>query len=209
MTLAAPKKGDRLFRAMVLMGGSMALGCGGNATKSGGGPTAGSGGSGDGSGGTGGTGPGAGGTGGTGILLVTSTSTTGVAQVPVEPGPFPCVPAQFDCSATPPQCSYPGWQVPENCRCDDTRPKSASDCAPDQTFVCRQGMERYDGAQYTEVVPFECTCVPAGNYCQQECSTAFSPMDYQCERAPSSAEGGAAGAAAFDTLCGCAVIVLR
>lgn len=209
MTLTAPKKGDRLFRAMVLMGGSMALGCGGNATRSGGGAGPSTSGSGDGSGGSGGTGPGTGGTGGnggTGIIFVDSI-TTGVAPVPVDPGPFPCVPAQFDCSATPPQCTYPGWRVPDTCTCNDSRPKSAADCAPDQAFVCRQGMERYDGAPYTEVVPFECTCVPADNYCTAECSSAYSLSDYRCERTP--AEGGAAGAAAFDTLCGCAVVVLR
>ena len=203
MSFTAPIKGDRLFRAMVLMGGSMALGCGGNTTRPAGDST--SGGSGGGSGGSGGPGTtGTGGTGGSDILLVTS-STTGVASV--DPGPFPCVPAQFDCGASPPQCTYPGWRVPNNCRCDETRPKSAADCASGQAFVCRTGQERWDGARYTETVPFECACVPTDDYCRDECSSAYSPMDYQCERAP--AEGGAAGAAAFDTLCGCAVIVLK
>jgi hypothetical protein len=207
MRLTASKKGDRFFRAMVLMGGSMALSCGGTTTRHGGDSSSGGGGSGGGSGGAG-DGPGAGGTGGTGgagILL--TSSTTGVALSPVDPGPFPCVPAQFDCGAAPPECTYPGWRVPDNCRCDATRPKSAADCAPDQAFVCRKGTERWDGSPYTEPVPFECSCVATGSYCSAECALAYARVDFQCERVPS--EGGAAGAAAFDTLCGCALVVLR
>ncbi len=208
MTLSAPKKGDRFFRAMVLMGGSMALGCGGATARDDASTSAG-GGSG-GSGGGGGSGPGPGGTGGTGAIDIPldPSSTTGMVRSPVDPGPFPCVPAQFDCGVTPPECTYPdSWRVPEDCRCDETRPKSAADCATDQVFVCRRGTERADGTPYTEMVPFECACVRTGEYCSAECSLAYAPLPYHCERLP--AAGGAAGAAAYDTLCGCAIIVLK
>jgi len=201
-------KGDRFFRAMVLMGSAVALGCGGTTSRS----NQGSGGSGatgtGGSGGSGGSGPGGSGPGGTGgAIFIDPTSAT--ATTSVEPGPFPCVPARMECSSAGTQCalSYEGWRMPENCSCSDARPASAADCGPDQSFVCLWGVERWDGTPYTEPVPFECSCVERGLNCSSECYAAGWSGDLRCETVIG--EGGAAGASSSETLCGCAVVVLK
>lgn len=203
-------KSDRFFRAMVLMGSAVALGCGGSTSRSddgsgGSGPTGtgGTGGSGSGGSGPGGTGPG--GTGG--AIFIDPTSAT--ATTSVEPGPFPCVPAQMECGSAGSACAgtYDGWRIPEGCSCSDTRPASAADCGPDQSFVCLWGTERSDGTPYTEPVPFECSCLERGLSCYHECTAAGWNRDAVCESV--TGEGGAAGAANSVTLCGCAVIVLK
>jgi len=198
--------GDRFFRAMVLMGSSMALGCGGTTNRTGGSPDS-AGGAG-GAGGSGGSGPGGTGAGGSGPIFITTT-TTGVGGIGSgDPGPFPCVPAQWECESTPLECSntYNAWQLPTECACSDTRPKSAADCASGQSFVCLEGAPR-DGAPDVGSVLFNCACVEADGDCGVECTAAgFSGAPY-CRQVVG--EGGAAGAPVVETLCGCAVVVLK
>jgi hypothetical protein len=202
-------KSDRFFRAMVLMGSAVAFGCGGSTSRSsdgsgGSGPT-GTGGTG-GSGGSGSGGSGPGGTGGTALIDPTNGTATTAA---VDPGPFPCVPAQMECSSVGVECSptYDGWRIPEGCSCSETRPESAADCGSDQSFVCLWGTERADGTPYTEPVPFECSCVDPGLTCSNECYAAGWGGDVRCDSI--AGEGGAAGASSNETLCGCAFVVLK
>jgi len=198
-------KGDRFFRAMVLMGSAVALGCGGSTSRNidgpgGGGPT--------GTGGTGGAG-GAGGSGSGGLPPVTDGAIViDPPMMPVDPGPFPCVPAQMECSSVGFGCSgFDGWHIPEDCSCSEARPASAADCGPDQSFVCLRGAARWDGTPYTEVVPFECSCVERGLRCSDECYAAGWRGDTDCESV--TGEGGAVGASLNETLCGCAIVVLK
>ncbi|MGC4095291.1 MAG: hypothetical protein QM756_46680 [Polyangiaceae bacterium] len=178
-----------LFNAMVLMGGSLALHCGGNATQSAaasGGATT--------SGGSGGT-PSSGGTsfGGAPVITVSSGGANEVV-----PGPFDCPPAQWDCSATPPQCWDTGFILPEKCDCAPTRPLAAADCI-DSDFVCRRAAFVSTGQRLSSPVDFECGCVSRQAYCSQSCEELYGYAGRCSEPAP--------GVNAF--VCQCAVIVLR
>lgn len=199
-------KGDRFFRAMVLMGSAVAFGCGGNTSRNDG-----SGGSGPtgtgGSGGAGGSGSGGSGPGTTGTIYIDPTTAT--ATTSVEPGPFPCVPAQMECASAVAECAYEldGWRIPDDCICSGARPASAADCGPDQSFVCLRGGARSDGTPFTEVVPFQCSCVDRALNCEYECYTAGFRGDLRCDTV--TGEGGAAGASSSETLCGCAYVLLK
>jgi hypothetical protein len=188
----------RFFHTMVVMGSALALGCGGMSntdeperTTSGGSGGGGSGGS----GGRGSTG-GSAGTGGAGSILINPGGSAG--QAPVEPGPFTCTPAQWECS-TYVDCSGEGFRLPESCTCDTSRPQVPSDCPSGQTIACRKAVARADGRPFTEVVPFQCSCVPTASTCDTACDHAF-PDTGTCDQVDS---------AGRSVLCGCAVIVLR
>jgi hypothetical protein len=195
----------RFFHTMVVMGSALALGCGGmsNAdeperTASGGAGGGGSGGAG-GSGSTGGFGStgGSASTGGTGgTIMINPGGSAG--QPAVEPGPFTCSPAEWECSSYP-RCDGDGFRLPENCSCEASRPQVPDDCPSDQTLACRSAVARADGRPFTEVVPFQCSCVPKGSTCDEACDHAF-PDTGTCEQLDSSGRS---------VLCGCAVIVLR
>ena len=119
----------RFFHTMVVMGSALALGCGGmsNAdeperTARGGAGGGGGGSGGTGSGGAGSTG-GSGGTGGTGILIMPGGN---AGQPPVEPGPFTCSPAQWQCDPYE-ACDGEGFRLPESCtRTDSIRGTSCA-----------------------------------------------------------------------------------
>jgi hypothetical protein len=206
-----PKTHHRFFRAMVLMGSSLAVGCGGQtitgestSSSAGGSPgAAGSPGNGNvaGKGGAGGSSPSSGSSG----SLQLGTGGSG-GQPTVDPGPFVCPPAQWDCSPALTQCDYGtmnGWRLPTACNCDSARPSSASDCAPDQVFVCLEGTASADGQPLTRVVPFECSCAPKPTYCGLACDQAFKNTggDFSCEQPTDPG--------ARDILCGCALPLLR
>jgi hypothetical protein len=195
----------RFFHTMVVMGSALALGCGGMShadeperTGSGGSGGGGSGGGGSGRGGTGGSGSTGGSmsTGGTGFILPQGGS---AGQSPVEPGPFTCSPAQWQCS-TYVSCSGQGFQLPASCTCDTSRPKGPDDCPSGQTIVCRKAVATEDGRPFTEAVPFQCSCVPTESTCDAACDHAF-PDTGTCEDQVDSS--------GRSVLCGCAVIVLR
>jgi hypothetical protein len=221
-----------MFRTMVMMGGSLAIGCGGITTKDGDvSPVVGGGGSG-GSGGVTGSGgtitPGRGGSGGVitpvgggsggvitpvvggtagAITLGIGGSVIGGAEGSGNPAPIPCSPAQWDCSANPPQCAFDGklweWVLPESCTCDGSRPRTAADCSQGESSVCLAGTLAADGTRLDPVVPFECSCVPKQNYCEFSCEAAFSPSGYYSFPTCSEPPGGSGS-----ILCGCAFVIL-
>jgi hypothetical protein len=199
----------RLFRAMVLMGSGLALGCGG-VTK-----TDGDLGSSGGSSSSGGSAPVVG-SGGSTIVGNAGSSTSGGSdgtagssaasagtggQPSVAPGPFRCPPAQWDCSANPPDCvGGDGYALPGDCKCDPSRPESASDCEQGQTFVCRKATSTIDGGTLSETLPFECSCVPDDDSCGVNCDAAFEYIGdgLSCEDPTPNV-----------VLCGCAWVYLR
>jgi hypothetical protein len=184
-----PDSAQRFFRAMVLMGGSLAAGCGG-ATSHDPAATAGAANGGAANGGAGSGGSGTGGGSGGGIVV-------GTGGAPIEPGPFDCPPAQWDCTAQPADCSYQGFALPKNCQCDLKRPLDATACASGQSFVCRDGTRDADGRVFTHDVPFECSCVSTQMRCELTCDQAFQNT------------GTCTQPSANEVLCGCAVVFLR
>lgn len=197
---------NRLFHAMVLMGGSIALGCGGmsagtedddsglggtgslSGAGSAGSPAAGTGGTGSGSGGTASSGTG-------GAIVLPPIAGTGS----VDPDPT-CPPAQRSCADGELLCVDYTYQVPATCGCDRTRPLSASECPAGTVFACHAGGRAPDGTALPQVVPFMCSCVRDWGNCDAECS----------EVAPSA--GMCSDIYTPETrsvLCKCAVIVLR
>jgi hypothetical protein len=192
---------SRLFHAMVLMGGSLALGCGGLSDEDREGSA---------SGGSGANGPaaGSGGTGG-GISFGGGGSSAGSSSGGATAGnagmgtggsaPSACPPAQFDCSASGPSCSGVSYSLPSDCACDETRPRTAADCDSGEAFVCFNAETGPDG-QPIESVGFACQCLPEQDECELLCDQI-----------------GMAGATCSDVmgdagrtvLCNCAVIVLR
>jgi hypothetical protein len=186
-----PKPRHPFFRVMVVMGGSMAVGCGGKTTTSESNTTH----TGEGSQGGGPLGEG-----GSAVNLVTAGSAMGgeggdpnvihlveMAGAPpqpvaVDPGPFACAPAQWDCSKDGPSCSSDGvgWRLPENCPCDTSRPNSPDECREGEMFVCRQGIESADQHPLTSVVPFECACAPRQKSCVDTCARVYMRYDMQC-----------------------------
>jgi len=203
----APQR-HRFFRAMVLMGGSLAVGCGGTATAGsadpgGGGGDGGSGGPG-GSGGSGSGGAGgSGGPGGSGGFVIDAGVGTG-GSVARDGGPMPCVPAQWDCSSASPSCSFDpmGYELPQGCACDGTRPRSEAECAANESFTCLKAAY-VAGEPLTNPVSFECSCVPSQESCDLMCREAFDngatypTCELGVDEPPST------------VLCGCAVVVLR
>ncbi len=204
-----------LFHALVLMGGTVTLGCGGivgqangdgSASNTGGAPDSFGAGGHDGvagsavftaNGGSGGEAfvPSNGGNGD-----LSTIQTTGGLEDPIDAGPptdlLPCVPAQWDCSRAELPCYSPaGYDVQGSygCSCDASRPTSAEYCEPGQSFVCKQGSFVNDGG--TVQVPFECSCVEAATNCGA-CEEAFGQFA-QCSTSPAS------------ILCRCAVVYLN
>jgi hypothetical protein len=197
--------GHRLFHAMVLMGGSLALGCGGMSNETADDGVGGSGGS-PGSGGTASTGAGGtgnGGSGGSGLSGSAGTisiPTAGTTSMP--PDPPNCPATQWDCGETGLYCWSDTYQLPDGtgCECDETRPVSASDCAPGNAFVCHAGGRNADGQALPQVVPFGCACVPDTAGCDTECNDV-APSSGTCTEI--------IGPNVSSALCNCAVVVLR
>ncbi|MEO7036196.1 MAG: hypothetical protein ABI548_19810 [Polyangiaceae bacterium] len=208
--------GHLLFRTLVLMGGALALDCGGSVVVSG--NAAGGGGSGA----VGGAPQGGASTGG--------TSPSGGAS-PVDAGASDCPPAQWDCSALErSQCTYSwvGQGRPEGCVCDSKRPKSVADCRANETLFCLTSNftdpESWDGTRHVQ-----CTCIPSQTSpfvyeeCQQECASTYPvlqaggmyvvscaiPQEQTCD-APGNCTATPASVLRQDgVVCGCASIVLK
>jgi hypothetical protein len=194
----------RFFHSMVVMGGALALGCGGmstadepDRTASGGSGGGGSGGGGSGgTGGSGSTGGSVSGSGGTGIVIKPEDT---AGRGPVEPGPFTCSPAHWTCS-TYLGCSGEGYQLPEDCACDTSRPEVPSDCPTGETIVCRRATATSDGRPLTQPVNFQCSCQEKQPTCDAACDLAFADRGSCHEDTDPTGNS---------VLCGCAVIVLR
>ncbi len=174
----------RLFRTLVLMGSSLALGCGGAAEQ-----TA------DGAGGTAGTVNtggstavgGATSTGGTtssggapptgGVTSVGgtwsggATSVGGTAGSPatyVRPPEFDCPYEQVNvvCSGTFDEYSLPSWAS-----CNYEAPVSAADCAAGERFVCHEATSTDDGGRFRTTIIAGCYCTLAEFDCETLCGS--------------------------------------
>lgn len=213
-----------LFRAMVLMGNGIAVGCGGTTVT-------GQSGVGDGTGGRGGSGgPGTAGSGGltgasgSGFLaaggavlfggnggapvIIRGTGGTepiafGGATNDPPPLQLPCTPPQYDCQSDNAWCGPgTGWSFGAVCTCNPKRPRSPSDCATGESFVCLDGKATAGGRPLVTSVPFECSCVPGPiSSCGVACDTAFQGL--------SGGRFACSDMSAVSILCGCAAVVLR
>jgi len=226
-----------LFRALVLMGGGLAVGCGGVAQ--GGAPvdtdTA-SAGSASGGAPNGGTASDivlsnlAGSANVVGAAGASSQAAAGAgSNNPYDPS---CPYAQWDCSsaATSEFCRLnlqsKGDPRASGCVCDTSRPTSAFACKSEEAFVCRQAYPPYVATQpwpttWDRSLHVQCACVPAPQpkyECSATCASAFSgtgatqcslPNDTACD------ERGVCTATSADVLrqdgimCGCADIGLK
>jgi hypothetical protein len=222
--MSSNAKGGAFFRTMVIMGSSVALGCGGLTQSAGSGGGTGSGGSpGDGgnAGGSGGTGSGGRGSGGSGgvatggqlasggsiILLPPDTGGSGGASLGMG-GAYPT-----DCTTAQLTCTWPDWRdcsnsgsflvLPANCECDFERPSTADDCGIDETCVCDGASEDALGRTFDPLAPFNCACqpnVPSGS-CYDYCESGSSGTTVLCS-----------GPDELDLeayLCGCAYVLLK
>jgi hypothetical protein len=195
----------RLFHAMVLMGGSIALGCGGVSSTTGDddsggtGAISGAGTAGATSAGTGGTSPGGGGASSGGSGGTISIPTAGTTSV--QPNPTNCPPAQWSCNDASQYCYGDTYALPESdCVCDDLRPVAASECPAGTVFACHAATRTQSGNALPQVVPFSCSCVTDTNNCDAECNEA-APSSGTCTEV-SSSNGRS-------VLCNCAIVVLR
>lgn len=189
----------RFFHAMVLMGSSLALGCGGATSSSSAEDETNVGGATTGTSGSGGAPAGGATYGGASAGVAGAPNPTG-GQSSVPPEPPSCPPAQWDCSRDPPICWGDAYGLPESCACDRQRPSTVADCGVGETFVCRAGrMATADGLA-VNTVPFECSCVPSQETCTPICDDAYAPWG-SCREAPVGDSQS--------VLCSCALIVLR
>jgi hypothetical protein len=161
-----PLSDHPLFRALVLMGGGLTMGCGGVAQQDSplgvdvGGAGAPSG---------GGSGGGA-----------TSIGSSG------NPSYDPACPyAQWDCSSTGIVGCSLSLSSPDNpkdsgCVCDTSRPTSARACGPDETFVCLQAFPHFTQTQQQAVgtwdgsLHVQCACLPSPKPSYDSCSRLCS-----------------------------------
>ncbi|HEY4158137.1 MAG TPA: hypothetical protein VGM29_08565 [Polyangiaceae bacterium] len=170
-----PLSDHPLFRALVLMGGGLALSCGGSVSADNGA----------------GTNPvlvsgmgGRGGSSGDSAITAGSGGTAGIDTVSL-----PCPSAQWDCSSAS-SSNVPSWcniyadpaMLPAGCVCDPKRPTSASDCQANESLLCMQGMvpsivqTTWDGTAHVQ-----CSCVPTPppgvDAATAACSSVFPSAD--------------------------------
>ena len=199
-----------LFRALVLMGGALAMGCGGvvqDQDRTG--ADVGRAGSAD-----GGASASAlagrpnldvppGGSAGTDVASAgTGAQASGGAATALIYNPT-CPYAQWDCSAVAAgiACQHPLYLASNDdptatgCTCDPARPTSIAACQPRENFVCRQAYAVYtDGLPWPDTwdsrLHVECACVPSPrptfDNCGVTCAQAFPPSSsesrpMQCE----------------------------
>jgi hypothetical protein len=185
---------DRFFHSMVVMGSTIALGCGGisvddssprpdeDAVRA--------------SAGTGGSGGSAMSTAGSGG---TSTAGSGFAGISGSAGTSPahCPDAQYTCTGF--TCDNDSWSEGGRCYCDPSRPLSAADCNPGTSFVCRSTLtDRRTGAALPQPAGLDCQCITVAETCSDACEAAYPEYadGYLCyERA--------------QVLCGCSFVFLK
>lgn len=223
-----------LFRALILMGGSLALGCGGVAQSEGHAPENGgssaapatstaSAGSGNASNGSAGGPIQLGQAGGTSSGGSGSTSNAGI---PTGDG---CAYAQWDCSQLVPNCvrDLTLGMAGLGCSCNPARPLSANDCGPNESLFCQRAFGPFeppaDAWDYS--VHIQCSCAPTPAATDYEAATdsclqlfpgetsysmgAYLPATMICDNA------GVCTATSADVLrqegimCGCADISLK
>ena len=212
----------RLFHAIVLMGGSVALGCGGEVTDAAGGPddSSAAGGKGDGSAGSGGSGSSGSSSGGRaasgGTIAIGGSQNPPPPQAGGAPSAgsggagsmpsLPCPPAQWRCNPDGLACDYSiqGYDFPTDCTCDPGLPVRAEDCGPGRLLACDLAVTGPDGTRLDAGIPFGCACVDASLACDVACQDLGG--GYRQERSCVE-EREVNGMVQY--LCGCALIVLR
>lgn len=204
MSTNTEERTGRLFRTLVLMGSSLALGCGGVAEKDGDGASGGGSASG-GSTNTGGSTGGGAAQGSGGLSSGTGGSIATGGQPPIEPGPFDCDPAQLACDTAASICSSNehiaerGGALPASCNCDPERPVSAEDCVEGETFLCDRAVVDHRDAPFDRVVDFNCRCVADETECGAVCDHMPCMVSHY----------GPVGDAPAPALCDCALPILR
>lgn len=167
-----------LFRALVLMGGGLALSCGGvarsetGATDSGGAAS------------TGGSSAGSASNVAGAIGLGGSVSTVDAGAPPDADCPY----AQWDCSSAKPLCvrEVSAGLEASGCVCDRTRPKNVLDCRANEVLICQQGYfldrtsepETWDG-----MLHLQCSCIATAipstyGTADAACNKAFRAATY-------------------------------
>ncbi len=170
MSTLEDQKG-RLFRTLVVMGGTLALGCGGVAQEPATDEGTTSTGAAPGSGGSGGT-TNTGGTTSTGGVVFPTGGTFGTGGMEtITPGPFVCPPEQWDCGTGPFECvsnSYVGYELrlPGNCTCDPEKPLTVGDCGDGESMVCGEAVADSEGRWFDRSILFDCRCEPKATDCQ-------------------------------------------
>jgi len=243
-----PLSDHPLFRALVLMGGALSVGCGGVAQREapGGATQVSDGGSTSAAGGDNSVGGSGIAMGGASVGPATQTGTAGrsdtidIGHIEVGGGPNAadfynptCPYEQWDCAAAPSAISCRLYLTSKDdplaagCKCDTSRPTSASACKADEQFVCRQAWPPYSqAAQPTPLtwdgaLHVQCACVglPVITWqnCDAACAEAFGDWKMsQCHLpSASTCEHGVCTATSADVLrqdgimCGCADIALK
>jgi hypothetical protein len=209
------------FRVLVLMGGGLALSCGGTYSREGDAPTGDAGSASS----AGSAGSSAAASGGGAISGTAGAAGTGGVAV----NPLSCPSEQWDCSKVLGICYSGTSQVPPSgCVCDTSRPTSAAACAATDNFVCMQVyLGQYNNGTWDGSTHVQCMCVPSSVTdsdvaCSQLCASMRSSVNMagsldECRR-PSTQTCDASGnctATAADVLrqdgimCGCADISLK
>lgn len=214
-----------LFRALVLMGGALALGCGGTAQLQ---PSEGVAGA---SGGAVSATAGASSVGGS-ATDVGGSAGGSIAEAVYNPT---CPYAQWSCPPASPFTSTGCYldllskddPVAAGCTCETARPQSGAACRAGEVFVCRQALPPY--AQTLPTPPtwdgtlhVQCACVvapaPTHENCGGACIDAFSESGAtQCRLRdnPTCDDQGVCTATSADVLsqdgvmCGCASVALK
>lgn len=224
-----------LFRVLVLMGGTLALSCGGSAVVDGSaGGAVGSGGAGGaravGGAGQGGVAQGGGAQGGAGAIAGTVAIGGGAGSGVLDAGPPECPPAQWDCSGLGAVCgpNIGNAGQPAGCVCDLKRPKSVADCAANEDLICERAYTgEPDPTTWDTSTHIQCACVPGPpvpsyDMCGTACTKTYTNLSGQgsasCSLPPSSTcdpSGNNCTATAANVLrqdgivCGCAPVVLK
>jgi hypothetical protein len=173
-----------LFRALVLMGGGLALGCGGIAQSDHQGTSSGAGAP-DHAVGGGGSGSASSPT----IIIGEpassgATSTGGAPSTDVDAGvpPVPdCPYAQWDCTTKQPVCylslASASDPVQAKCFCNASRPRTSNDCGNSQSIVCLQAYVASATPGWDGSVHVQCSCVnspPSYDNCGTICAQTFA-----------------------------------
>jgi hypothetical protein len=235
----------RLFHVLVLMGGGLALSCGGavsvqgnpDGSAAGAARTPGQQGTAGAVSSTGGSGVAGASwatagavstnTGGAGLASAGASSQSDTSGPGVDAGlaSLPCSPEQWDCTAVLGHCGAQlyGADLPAGCFCAPQRPRSATDCAADETLVCVQAYQSATGTN----LRIQCACVPTSVTDSPTQCTAYCDKNWHSDPTPfpptacvrpspiTCTDQGVCTATAADVLrqegilCGCADIGLK
>lgn len=205
----------RLFRTIVVLGSSWALGCGGKTSVLGGDGDMDARGSGGVSSGSGGVSSGSGGawrgsggspsaSGGQAIGSGGSVGSGGDAA--------DCAPEQWDCSGTQLESNYGGQPIdctyilPDDCSCDVSRPLAPDDCPAGTVRTCLAAGADPQGDALDEMVAFACECLPfdpGAQHCSAACEAHGDTSPFVPSACFEEAEPY------INILCGCELPILR